>query len=145
LFERENSVPLKADAPCVLFVDDEPMIRKAGYRILTRVGCRVFLAANGQEALDAYRRQQDEIDVVILDLGMPVMDGHACLSALKQFDPEACVILSSGGNDAARENAADWGADGLLPKPYDAHQLVDIFRKVAAGVSDRISRWSIPC
>lgn len=122
----------KSDVPCVLFVDDEPTIRKAGQRILTRVGCRVYLASNGQEALEAYYRQRDEIDIVIMDLGMPVMDGLTCLSALKRMDPKARVILSSGSHRSDTNKALDRGAIGVLPKPYGANDLIAVFKK---GVS----------
>ena len=121
-------MPSKSDVPCVLFVDDEPMIRNAGQRILSRVGCRVYLAANGREALDTYRQQKDEIDVIILDLGMPVMDGLSCLSALVKFDPDARVILSSGVHAAESHTAIDKGAIGILPKPYGVKELLAAFK-----------------
>ncbi len=117
------------DSPGVLFVDDEPIVRKAGHRILTRLGCRVFLAANGEEALTAYRDQQDQIDLVILDLSMPEMNGFDCLSALIEFDPNAQVILSSGYNDTEIEEILNRGAIGLLPKPYDADTLISFIKK----------------
>ena len=125
-------MPPKSDVPCVLFVDDEPMIRKAGQRILTRVGCRVYLAGNGQEALEAYQQRRDVIDVVIMDLGMPVMDGLTCLAALKRMDPNARVILSSGSHRSETNKALDKGAIDILPKPYGANDLIAVFKK---GVS----------
>lgn len=128
-------MPLKSDVPCVLFVDDEPTIRKAGQRILTRAGCRVYLAANGQEALEIYSRQRHEIDVVIMDLGMPVMDGLTCLSALRQMDPNARVILSSGSHRSETSKALENGAIGVLPKPYGANDLINVFKK---GVSSSL-------
>jgi DNA-binding NarL/FixJ family response regulator len=62
---------------------------------------------------------------------MPVMDGAECFKALKKIDPALPVIISSGfANDGQTEKLISEGADGLLPKPYDMDQLVDLFSTV---------------
>lgn len=80
---------------CVLFVDDEPGIRNVAKKVLSAVGYRVVLAANGQEAVDLYD-QEEAIDFVILDLNMPVMGGIECLDRLHEMNPDLPVLLASG-------------------------------------------------
>ena len=116
---------------CVLLVDDEAIVRNAGRRILTRFGCEVLLAEDGEEALEVYREAASKIDVVILDLTMPVMDGNACLEKLKQINPSVRVVLSSGAMESADPDLAGTiGASGILPKPYDLQQLVNVFERI---------------
>ena len=129
-FLSRDNKPLPRYLPsCVLLVDDEPMIRNAGSRILSRLGCRVMVAEDGAEAIRIYQNARDEIDVVILDLGMPNMNGIECLAALKKIDPHVQVIISTGYvDDLHSQTAINEGAAGLLPKPYDAGALASIFR-----------------
>ena len=128
-FASGNPKPRRYVPSCVLLVDDEPMIRNAASRILARLGCQVMVAKNGAEAVSIYRASQDIIDVVILDLGMPVMNGIECLAILKSINPCVQVIISSGYmDDAHSEIIREKGAAGMLPKPYDAGALASIFR-----------------
>ena len=116
---------------CILLVDDEQMIRRAGQRILMRIGCEVLLAENGEEALKVYRASRERIDAVILDMAMPVMDGLACLAALKKINPKVRVVISSGSLDAPSSDApVPEGAVGVLPKPYDVQQLKTLFHRM---------------
>jgi two-component system, cell cycle sensor histidine kinase and response regulator CckA len=133
-------VSVKIDGlKCVLFVDDEQMIRNAGKRILKRFGCEVLLAEDGFQALEIYRGAQTKIDVVILDMGMPMMDGTACFAALKKIDPGVKVVISSGSMDDTRYNALlSNGVKAVLPKPYDIDQLTSIFDKIFVPTPSRI-------
>lgn len=110
------------------------MIRNAGKRILKRFGCEVLLAKDGSEALDVYQSAQAnqmKIDVVILDMAMPVMDGMSCFAALKRLDPFVRVVVSSGNLDDSRfDSLISKGALSVLPKPYDVHQLTAVFDKI---------------
>jgi two-component system, cell cycle sensor histidine kinase and response regulator CckA len=108
----------------VLFVDDEEIVRKNGKRLLEKLGYRVLLAEDGVGALDLYRGQMEGIVLVILDLSMPVLDGEECFNRLKEMNPRASVLLSSGHT---KEQMADrlirLGAVGFLQKPYDLNDL----------------------
>lgn len=128
---KENGL-LKNLPACVLLVDDESMIRNAGSRILSRLGCRVLIAEDGKEALSVYRQSQNEIDLVILDLGMPKMNGIECLKALKSIDPGVRVVVSTGYVDDERSSAImAKGAVGILPKPYDVPTLATLFKGIS--------------
>ncbi len=121
---------------CVLLVDDEPMILSVGRRILTRFGIEVLQAQNGETAIELYRADAEKIDLVILDMAMPVMDGAACFSALQQIDPAVRVVLSSGNmEDKEIASLIAAGVLGVLPKPYNMHQLTAVFEQIFAGES----------
>src|SRR5262249_7505126 len=82
----------------ILVVDDEEIVRRTASVTLDTHGYRVFLAANGQEAVDLFAGMADEISLVLLDLTMPVMSGEATLRRLRAIRPDVPVILSSGYN-----------------------------------------------
>ncbi len=109
----------------VLLVDDEALIRTAGHRMLKKLGMEVLLAENGMAGVDVYRRHIGEIDLVILDMAMPEMDGTECFRQLVDLDPEVRVLVSSGfarGKDT--EELLEQGAVGFLPKPFEMKHLI---------------------
>lgn len=87
---------IESTRPVALFVDDEPLLRRAGKRILGSLGYEVLLASNGRDALDRFERHRQRIGVVVLDIAMPVMSGAECCRELRRIDPEIPVILASG-------------------------------------------------
>jgi signal transduction histidine kinase/CheY-like chemotaxis protein len=130
--KRASSIPPpppKEETRKVLLVDDEPMIRSSGKRILKYLGCDVLLACNGAEAVDVVEKDGTGIDLVILDIAMPVMDGTECFYKLRDIDPQLPIIISSGFADEAHtERLIADGASGLLPKPYDMNQMVELIQ-----------------
>lgn len=114
----------------ILLVDDEDMIWDVIIDMLQELGYSVILAGNGREAVDIYRENRGEIDLVILDMVMPELDGHETFFQLKEIDPQVRVLLSSGyvSEDDARE-ALNAGAAGFLQKPY---RMVDLARRIRA-------------
>lgn len=111
--------------PAVLLVDDEPFIRDVVSRGLSRHGFRVLTAAGGLEAVELYRRQHDAIDLVLLDLVMPGLDGRATLAALEEVDPGVrCCILSGGGGAEVRPAAG--GTPRTVRKPFHMAELVRV-------------------
>jgi CheY-like chemotaxis protein len=116
----------------VLIADDEDAVRSVGVRMLRRLGYRVITADDGQEAIEAYR-QHPGIYCVILDLTMPVMDGETAFQMLKQLDPLAKVILSSGyrQEDIAAKFTGK-GLAGFLQKPYDIAALKEVLTNLKA-------------
>jgi two-component system, cell cycle sensor histidine kinase and response regulator CckA len=129
--EIEISAIPRGGSETILLVDDEPLIRDFGSRILMRAGYKVIAASNGKEALELYQACCHEIAVVILDLIMPEMGGKQCLAGLLSLDPSAKVIIASGysASDATRE-ALTSGAKGFVNKPYDMRQVLNIVRAV---------------
>lgn len=114
----------------ILLVDDEDMIWDVIIDMLQELGYSVILAGNGLEAVEIYRDNPGAIDLVMLDMVMPELDGHGAFFRLKEIDPEVRVLLSSGyvSEEDARD-VLDAGAVGFLQKPY---RMVDLARKVRA-------------
>ena len=108
----------------VLLVDDEPIIVEVGEQMLSSLGYRVLTAGSGREALEAYERHRDEIDLVVLDMIMPDMDGGETFDRLRQVDPGVRVLLSSGYSlDGEAKEILDRGCSGFIQKPFRLSDL----------------------
>ena len=116
----------------ILVVDDEEVILRVARRILQPLGYEVALASSGAEAIDYYLRHREEVDLVIIDLAMPDMDGRECFLALKKIDPDVRAILCTGyGRNGKAQQAIDEGMVGFIRKPYRAR---DLLSAVAAAI-----------
>ena len=78
----------------LLLVDDEDVIRRMSKRMLEKYGYHVILAKNGEEAIQIYK--DEKVDLVILDMIMPVMDGFRTLVRLQEIDPNVKAVLFTG-------------------------------------------------
>ena len=117
--------------PRLLVVDDEPAVRTAFSLSLRRAGFDVATAADGLAALDLLRRES--FAVVLLDYGMPRLDGLGVLRCLQASGAEVPVIMISGWLDERRETEAlGLGAAALLRKPPDLGRLVSVCRELAS-------------
>jgi PAS domain S-box-containing protein len=108
----------------ILVVDDEEMIRQLASAALRGLGYTVLQAADGQEAIDLYSREGDRIDLVLLDLTMPVISGHEAFRHLLKLDPRVRVLFASGYavdqlSDLEKELMA-----GFVKKPYRPNDLI---------------------
>ncbi len=106
----------------VLVVDDEPAIVRAVQTNLQRHEFRVTVAQSGAEALEAFDRTAP--DVVLLDLGLPDMDGFAVIRALRERSRTPIVVLSVRGAERDKVTALDLGADDYLTKPFGVDELL---------------------
>jgi two-component system cell cycle sensor histidine kinase/response regulator CckA len=115
----------------ILLVDDEEFIRELGVDVLGQAGYTVLTARNGEQALEVYRREQAQIDLIILDLIMPGMGGSKCLEELLKIGSKTRVLIASGYSpDASTKGALETGAAGFINKPYDTKQLLELVRKI---------------
>ena len=115
-----------AGSGTVLLIDDEEMVRRMGRSALERFGYRVMEAENGRAAIDLFDECGDDVDIVILDLTMPVMSGAETLAALRRMRPDLPIVLSSGFSQT--EVTVRFGRNelaGFLQKPYTAAQLTE--------------------
>jgi PAS domain S-box-containing protein len=120
-----------AGGETVLVVDDEHIVRRSAKAMLERYGYSVVLAENGKEAVDLYKVLADKIDLVLLDMTMPVMGGEEAFRQMKTLRPEVRVILSSGYNEVeAVRRFTGKGLAGFLQKPYSAVTLAEKVRSV---------------
>ncbi|MBW1861249.1 MAG: response regulator, partial [Deltaproteobacteria bacterium] len=108
----------------VLLVDDEEMVLDAGEQMLRKLGYEVLLAGSGQEALEQYKKNQDRIDMILLDMVMPGMGGGKTYDRLKEINPKVMVLLSSGYSiDGQAKEILKRGCDGFIQKPFSLEQL----------------------
>ncbi len=108
----------------VLVVEDEASVRKMDQALLRRLGYEEVTAVDGIEALEVFRRHQDRIGCVLLDLTMPRLDGWQTLTALRALRPDLPVILASGYSQAqAMEGAPAEKPQVFLTKPYSMADL----------------------
>lgn len=122
----------------ILMVDDEPSVREVGRSMLQRKGFSVILAGDGREALKIYRKRQDEIDCVILDLTMPHMDGNETFRELRRVNNDVKVIISSGYNEQdVTQRFVGKGLAGFIQKPYRFNELHSKLREVMDEKEDR--------
>jgi two-component system KDP operon response regulator KdpE len=108
--------------PRVLVVDDEPAIRRFLQVDLTAHGYDVLEADHGAQALSEVRAHRP--DLVILDLGLPDMDGIEVTSRLRAWSPVPIIILSVRGQETDKIAALDAGADDYVTKPFGSAELL---------------------
>ena len=106
----------------VLVVDDEAPMRRTLEIGLQASGFTVELAASGEAALELARQRHP--DVVILDLGLPDMDGIRVATALRAWSAVPIIVLSARGAEAAKVAALDAGADDYVTKPFGMDELL---------------------
>ena len=108
----------------ILVVDDEESVRGMAEDMLDVLGYRVMTASDGREAVALYTEKKNEIDLVILDMIMPVMAGKDTYMELRKINPGIKVLLASGysQNDKTRE-ILDEGAIGFVQKPFGIQEL----------------------
>jgi PAS domain S-box-containing protein len=115
----------------LLLVDDEEAIRGFGAEVLEGAGYQVVSAASGEEALELYRRMGAEVDLVILDLGMPGMGGHKCIQELLALSPGIKVLIASGYSATGKvADTLKQGAAGYIAKPFRRVDLLQSVRQV---------------
>ena len=113
----------------ILLVDDDDAVRNVGKKLLVELGCTVSTAVDGLDALDFYQEHRRDIDLVVLDMQMPNLDGQGTFRELRRMNPKVRVLLVSGmaGREEAERCLGD-GALDVLAKPF---RLEDLSRAIA--------------
>jgi PAS domain S-box-containing protein len=118
----------------ILVVDDDEAVQELACEFLERADFQVITASGGAEALRIFQARSQEIDLVLLDLSMPDIDGRQTYEEIRRCCPDTPIILVSGYNEemaAARFDAAAAGIE-FLAKPYTAEDLVERIRHCTA-------------
>ncbi len=114
----------------ILVIDDEQIMRDGSSRILSKDGWGVITAENGQSGLEVIRRRSKEIDVILLDLMMPGMNGMEVLEHIRAIDPNLLVIVITGyATVESAVEAMKRGAYDFIPKPFTPDQLRIVVRR----------------
>lgn len=118
----------------ILVVDDENCVRDVLKKVLLGRGFRVWLASSGYEGLDVYHRFRARIDVVLLDVCMPELDGPQTLAALRQVAPHVrCCFMSGYLGSHTDRGLRDLGAAAVFEKPFGVLELSEAFWELAAS------------
>lgn len=113
----------------ILIIDDEDAILEIASIMIEDMGFKTITASDGIEGVNAYRQNQDEITVVLLDMTMPKMDGLECFQELQKINNDVIVILSSGYNEQdAISHFTSKSLAGFIQKPYRSEALEQVIR-----------------
>jgi len=142
---RPDMASTTSDAARLLIVDDEPDVRGAMRRVLERAGFRVRVAASVEQAIVELKAETAEL--VITDMIMPKQNGAALITTLRAEFPGVSILAISGGGNfwpqgykpeaittsAYLAAATRAGADGVLAKPFETAELLEVIRSVLAA------------
>lgn len=119
----------------ILFVDDEPVLRELARDILESSGYRVYLAKDGEEAVELYKRRGEEIDAVVVDMVMPVLDGKRVCEIIYGMNRDVKLLVSSGYMEdmVIRNLLTDRIAAGFIQKPYTGMSLITEIERIISG------------
>jgi len=129
--ETQIEVNIVRGSGTILLIDDEEIIIDVGKPMMENLGYRVIAANCGEKAVDAVSENGDNIDLVILDLIMPGMDGGRTFDAIRDIQPKMPIILSSGYS--LKGKATDImrrGCNAFIQKPFNISELSQLIRKV---------------
>ncbi len=132
--EKEEKVDFEEPARgtgTILVVDDEEIIRNMLTEILQKLGYKVLLACDGQEGVEVFENNCGEIDLVILDMNMPVMGGRETFKRIKEIDPQVRALLATGFSMTKdTQDILDEGFVGYITKPFTIQQLSEKIREI---------------
>ncbi len=115
----------------ILLVDDQEAIWDFMIEALQTLGYSVILAENGLDAVEIYKNNPKQIDMVILDMIMPKMGGHSTFYQIRGIDPKAKILLSSGYVSEEEVNdILKQGAAGFIPKPHRINVIAKEIRRI---------------
>jgi CheY-like chemotaxis protein len=124
-----NAAPRALRGMRVLVADDSDINLHVTKRILEMHGAAVWMAQNGQEAMDLLRVRQNGFDVLLMDVQMPVLDGHTAAKLIREelgLLELPIIALTAGVLSTERMRAVAAGMDDFIVKPFDARNLVDV-------------------
>jgi CheY-like chemotaxis protein len=115
----------------ILVAEDEENMLRLLRRVLTRGGYQVLLAADGEEVINLYRSNKDDIDVVLLDIGLPKVAGWNVVTQLREQNPNVQIVITSGYIDPDLKTKLDSvGVKAVLYKPYRLDQIIDAVQRI---------------
>jgi CheY-like chemotaxis protein len=116
-------------AGTVLLVDDERIVRELGKEILTQMGFEVLLAADGQEGLDLFEKNVNGINLVLLDIAMPRLDGVGVLNRIREKSAVPVIMATGYSLEQVAAQFEKIANVGLIQKPYSQQELREKIRQ----------------
>jgi signal transduction histidine kinase/CheY-like chemotaxis protein len=122
----------------ILLVDDEELLRNTVSHMLTSLNYEVLIAHNGIEAVKLHEKKDNGIDLTIMDIQMPEMDGIEAATTIWGKNPDAKIVFSSGYAEPSRlQELRKRGVNEFLKKPYKIKDLVDIIQNTMNGTNEK--------
>jgi two-component system, OmpR family, KDP operon response regulator KdpE len=116
----------------ILLIEDDPALRDVLAASLERGGHRVTVAPDGRAGLEELKNPA--LDIVLLDIGLPFVDGWRILTTLEGHRQPSVIVISARGDEQDKVRALDLGADDYLTKPFGSHELLARVRAVLRRV-----------
>jgi len=114
----------------ILYVDDEELVASMGSRLLELYGYQVTYRTNSAEALELFRIQPEQYDLLITDHSMPHMTGAELSREVLKIRPDLPIILCTANSNMTEKEAKRHGARVIMAKPFDGSQLVRNIRAI---------------
>ena len=129
--KAETPTQIMAGGETILLVDDEEIVLMVNMEMLKSFGYSVLKAQGGDEAIKIFRENKNIIDLVVLDMIMPGMNGGEVYDIIKEINPDVKVLLSSGYSiDGQAKKILERGCDGFIQKPFNLKDLSLKIRKL---------------
>ena len=114
---------------CVLVVDDMATNRRVAKNFLNVKDIEIFEAKNGQEAVDIFKEKQDVIDLILMDVAMPVMDGYEATKKIREFSSVPIIALTAHAYQEDVDQALESGMNFHLAKPIEAETFFEVIER----------------
>ena len=129
--DKERPSEIMKGTETILLVDDEDIIIDVGTELLKKMGYAVLGAKSGRESIETYEANQETIDMIILDMIMPEMDGGETYDKLREINPDIKVLLASGYSiDGQATEILNRGCNGFIQKPFNIKNLAQKIREI---------------
>ncbi len=130
----ESADGVASGSGTVLVIDDELLLRELAENMLTQAGYKVLKAESGSAGIDMFKKYSREIDVILLDLVMPGINGRETFTELKNIRPDIKILMTSGfAHDSRIDEVLSMGAVGFVQKPYTLQILTKEIEKAING------------
>jgi signal transduction histidine kinase/CheY-like chemotaxis protein len=134
-YKEKNKIdnPNREYEGSILVIDDEEAIRSTTKELLKISGFKVITAENGKAAINKFEQTNNEIDVVLLDMVMPDMNGNECFDKLKKINPDVPIIIISGYSSIEnRKQLKNKGVQHFISKPFEIGELSEKISDILA-------------
>jgi len=119
-------VTKQAQGETILFVDDQEDIVETTSEVLESMGYQVITAANGEQAVEVYKSQAADIDLIIMDVVMPIMSGDKAAQMIRQLNPNVKIIFSTGYDKFAQ---LEMNHEVVISKPFSIEKMSNLIRQ----------------
>ena len=141
--ESESLPSLMYNTASILIVEDEPSIRNTLSMMLSNLGHNVLMAENGKKAVEVYRQNFEIIDLIIMDMIMPEMNGKEAFMEMKEINSDCLVLIASGFiKESDIQEMKNLGVVEMIKKPYRLKHLETLIKTTLVHSDNKISTWS---